>query len=224
MLTCSFTALGSYAYLQDSAFVLNGTLGSLLSFACMLYIVFTKPPLTPHSSTPLTLWDGVLTKRFAALMLFGYTTGNSLGPLLDMVLYLNPQILTSAILLTTLIFLSFSLTALFAKRRSYLYLGGLLSSSLSYLFWGSLINSFFGFHFMYDLQTYVGLLVFSGYIIFDTQVIVEKAERGSGDFVGHSLDLFLDLINIFIRIIRILAEKENKKHNAKGKKQGGGRK
>lgn len=216
MATCMLCTLGTLAYLNNSFIVLNGTLGSIISLGCIFYIVFTSSSANNRYSATYT---GQQTKRFAALMLFGYTTGNSLGPLIDYVNYINSEILTSAVAMTAMIFLSFSLTALFAKRRSYLYLGGILGSTLNYLFWGSLLNRFFQFQLMYDIQTYLGLIVFSGYVIFDTQVIVEKAERGSGDFVGHALDLFLDFINILIRIIQILAKKENekKKNNKSGR-------
>jgi len=207
--------LGTMAYINNSTFVFNGLFGSIISFSCIFYIIFTSSSAqNQHSAT----YSSQQAKRFAALMLFGYTTGNSIGPLIDLVLFMNPEILTSAVALTAIIFLSFSLTALFAKRRSYLYLGGILGSTLNYLFWGSLINRFFGFQIMYDLQTYLGLMIFSGYVIFDTQVIVEKAERGNGDFVGHALDLFLDFINILIRIIKILADKENKKNKKSNRK------
>ena len=212
MAACLTCTLGCIAFIEDTWYVFNPTLGSILSFACIIYICSTSGSAQyrfgeNYSSSQI--------KRFAALMIFGYTTGNSIGPLIDLVLDLNPEIVTSAVALTTMIFLSFSLTALVAKRRSYLYLGGILGTTLNYLFWGSLLNRFFRFKIMYDISTYLGLMIFSGYVIFDTQVIVEKAELGSGDFVGHALDLFLDLINILIRIIRILAEKESKKNDKK---------
>lgn len=39
------------------------------------------------------------------------------------------------------------------------------------------------------------------YIIFDTQVIVEKAERGDKDVPTHTMMLFVDLFELFIRIL-----------------------
>ena len=56
--------------------------------------------------------------------------GFSLGSLIELVLFVDPAILVTALLATTTVFVCFAGTALFAKRRSYLYLGGILSSGL----------------------------------------------------------------------------------------------
>ena len=174
MATCLVCTLGCIACIEDTWYVLHPTLGSILSFASVIYIISTSGSAQCRFDENYTSEQ---IKRFAVLMIFGYTTGNSIGPLIDYALDFNPEIVTSAVALTTMIFLSFSLTALFAKRRSYLYLGGILGTTLNYLFWGSILNRFFRFQIMYDISTYLGLIMFSGYVIFDTQVIVEKEEE-----------------------------------------------
>lgn len=55
--------------------------------------------------------------------------GFSLGSLVDVILQVDPSILVTALLATTTVFVCFAGAALFAKRRSYLYLGGMLSSA-----------------------------------------------------------------------------------------------
>jgi len=54
------------------------------------------------------------------------------------------------------------------------------------------------------LQLYFGLLVFVGYIIVDTQEIVERAHLGDLDYVKHALTLFTDLVAVFVRILVIM--------------------
>jgi FtsH-binding integral membrane protein len=51
-------------------------------------------------------------------------TGIYLSPLINLAVNVDPQIVMTAFLLTTIIFVCFTLSALFAKKRTYLYLGG----------------------------------------------------------------------------------------------------
>jgi len=46
--------------------------------------------------------------------------------------------------------------------------------------------------------------VFVGYIIVDTQEIVERAHMGDLDYVKHALTLFTDLVAVFVRILVIM--------------------
>mmetsp|Transcript_79235 Transcript_79235/g.124972 ORF Transcript_79235/g.124972 Transcript_79235/m.124972 type:complete len:239 (-) Transcript_79235:395-1111(-) len=151
-------------------------------------------------------------KRMGFLMGFAFCTGLGLGPLMDLVIQIDPSIIPTAFFATTLIFVCFTLSALWAEQRTYLYLGGTLMSGLSILFCLSLVNLFIGARFIFQLQLYGGLLLFCGFVLYDTQLIVHKRKQGDKDFVWHSVDLFLDFIQIFRRIMIILAQnKESKK-------------
>jgi hypothetical protein len=55
----------------------------------------------------------------------------------------DPSLVVIAFLGTTLSFACFSGAAILSRRRSYLYLGGMLSSALSFLFLMSIANMFF---------------------------------------------------------------------------------
>ena len=56
-------------------------------------------------------------------------------------------------------------------------------------------------------RIYGGLLLFSGFVIYDTQIIIEQAHEGNRDFISHALSLFLDFVNIFIRVLIIIMKK-----------------
>lgn len=51
----------------------------------------------------------------------------------------------------------------------------------------------------------------SGFVLFDTQMIMEKRRAGSTDCIKHSMDLFFDLISMFRRLLIILTQKVNAK-------------
>ena len=46
-----------------------------------------------------------------------------------------------------------------------------------------------------------------GFVIYDTTIIMEKCRMHDKDFIMHSVDLFIDLVSIFKRLIIILTEK-----------------
>lgn len=56
----------------------------------------------------------------------------------------------------------------------------------------------------YGLQLYFGLLVFLGYMVFDTQEIIERAHGGDMDYIKHALTLFTDFVAVLVRILVIM--------------------
>ena len=53
------------------------------------------------------------------------------------------------------------------------------------------------------------LLLFAGYLIYDTQLIVKsdsKFQFSTDDYILASLNLYLDIINIFIQFLGIFGE------------------
>jgi len=116
------------------------------------------------------------------------------------------MILVQAVSYTAIVFGSFTAIALFSKRRSYLFLGGIISSLVSCMFWYRTICWLFG-HSRYGMDgeslvyMMVGLFVACLYIIYDTQMIIERAERGEKDVPTHTMILFVDLFDLFIKIV-----------------------
>lgn len=86
-------------------------------------------------------------------------------------------------------------------------------SALTIMMFLSLANLFIGSTLVYQIHLYGGLFVFCGLVLYDTQLIVEKRRNGDRDYIWHSVDLFLDFVNIFRRLMIILAKKEKKRDN-----------
>uniref|UniRef100_A0A3Q3C7J4 Transmembrane BAX inhibitor motif-containing protein 6 n=1 Tax=Haplochromis burtoni TaxID=8153 RepID=A0A3Q3C7J4_HAPBU len=203
-------AIGSYVYIY-----LVALLGLLICLAVAtltslgLFIWFAMTPHNPETER----------KRLAILEGFALLTGFSLGPILDSVIAVDPNIIVTAFVGTSVIFICFTLSALCDTHRSHLFLHGTLMSGCSILFLVSLTNVFFGSTLLFEANTYLGPLVMCGFVLFDTQLIIEKAENGDKDYIWHCLTLFLDFISIFRRLLIILSKKEkDKKTDWKNKK------
>lgn len=61
---------------------------------------------------------------FALMAATALFTGIYLSPLINLAIRVDPQIVMTAFLLTTIIFVCFTLSALLTQKRTYLYLGG----------------------------------------------------------------------------------------------------
>ncbi|XP_045177822.1 bax inhibitor 1-like [Mercenaria mercenaria] len=205
-----------------------GTLSiSMLAAAAGAYVhlftgIISAGLLTALGSIGMMIWLAATShtkeneqKRLAIFIGFTFLSGVSLGPLLDMVIQIDPSIITTALMGTCLIFISFSLAALYNTNRTYLYFGGMLLSALSWMCLLTLMNIFFRSKMIYDLNLYGGLVIFCGFVLYDTQLIIEKARRGDDDYIWQCVDLFLDFINIFRRLLIILANKEGNKKKRK---------
>lgn len=189
---------GAYVRLFHSFFRSDFTF--LITFGLIMGLY-----MTPH--TPANIG-----KRMAMLLGFAFTTGLGLGRLIGFVAAVNPQIIPTALLGTGVVFVCFTLAALYTHKRTYLYLGGILATGLSVMLALSLANIFVGSRLLYSVELYLGLAVMCGCVLYDTQLIVEKSRRGDDDFVWHCLDLFVDIVQIFRRLLVILAQKEENKN------------
>jgi FtsH-binding integral membrane protein len=139
----------------------------------------------------------------------------STGPLIEAVWDIDPSNVISALMYTCVIFTCFTLSALIAPDGKYLALGGPLLSILTTMLFASILNIFFRSPTFLYMQLLLGLVVMSAFILYDTQMIMEKFRMGDRDYVWHSLTLFMDLASIFKHILVLLADKEQGSRNKK---------
>ena len=109
-------------------------------------------------------------RRYALLGGAAFSQGLTVAPLVGVVLELHPAMVLTAFLGTSAVFLCFSAAALMSKRRSFLYLGATLSSAITTFMMMRLATWMFGGRALaFQAELYLGLLVFVGYVLFDTQ-------------------------------------------------------
>ncbi|CAL5040676.1 unnamed protein product [Urochloa decumbens] len=183
----AFSALGAYLHI---ALNVGGTLTTLGCLAAIAFLI-SLPPSQDHQRN-----------RFALLMSAALLQGASIGPLLDLVLHFDPRILVMAFVGTAIAFGCFSGAAILAKRREYLYLGGLLSSALSILLWLQFAASIFG----HSRTTF-------------TFEIIERAHHGDMDYIKHALTLFTDFVAVLVRVLVIMLKNAREKSDEEEKKR-----
>lgn len=59
-------------------------------------------------------------------------------------------------------------------------------------------------------------------MVFDTQLMVEKATLGDRDFAWHAAELFIDFVAIFVRICIILLRNRSGRHSREKRRHSGG--
>jgi len=195
-ITSAFAALANYLYMNGLLFE-----PGILAFLGVIAAIFAL------SAVPPTLENSTI--RHGLLYGFGFLNGWTIAPLVNALFGLNPASVYFAIVATMLVFGSFSASSLFSPRRSFLYLGGLLGSISTVLLWSSLANMWFGSTALFNLQLYLGLFMFCGYVIYDTQIIVENSEAGWSDPVQNAAQLFTHVAAIFVRLLIILSQNES---------------
>ncbi len=80
----------------------------------------------------------------------------------------------------------------------------LFACLIAMIVWGFFI-SIFGFQTPY-LYSLLGAILFCGYIVYDTWKISEKYTYD--DYIPASIDLYLDIINLFLYILEMLSRRK----------------
>merc|ERR1712106_322384 len=139
------------------------------------------------------------------------------GAVIAPICLLGGPILTRAAWYTAGMVGGLSTVAVCAPSDKFLYMGGPLAMGLGVVFCASLGSAFLppttalGAS-LYSISMYGGLLLFGAFLLYDTQKIIHKAERhpvGYGapqfDPINASMSIYMDTINIFVRIATLLA-------------------
>ena len=137
--------------------------------------------------------------------LFGFTglLGWLFTPIIAGYELSQPGILSQAASLTAITFGALTAYA-FVSKKDFSFLSGILFVGVVGLVLGYFANLFF-FHspFMAYIMAWFVLLIFSGYVLYDTSNIMRRYDTGA--YCSAALSLFLDFFNMFLAILRILS-------------------
>jgi len=161
-------------------------------------------------------------------MLLGGFIGLEILPVIQLAIVVDPSLILTALLGTVLVFASFAFLALFVVPDEWtLSIGGFLFSSLLVLLAASVLMIFFppASPEAEDRAEWIligaGLIVFSGYVAYDTAVIIKRTKDDKFNVLWDATGLFLDFVNIFVRILHALIKLklEEKSKGGGGKKK-----
>ena len=197
LLAASLLAATAGAYIgTNSASLLSGGaywIAVIAEFACLFGLMYARK-----------------NAKLALILLFAFTfiSGLVLGPTLARYIGAGMgNVITQAFLMTTVAFGGLSVFAMNTKR-DFSAMGKFLFIALIVIVVASLINIFVGSSMLSLAVSGAGALIFSAYILYDTQNII----RGAYDSpVLAAVSLYLDILNLFISLLHILGALNNNK-------------
>ena len=115
-----------------------------------------------------------------------------------------------AVFLTFVMVVTLTLYAKYTTKDFTIY-GGVFYVLLNCLIFGSLLLIFIDVTIFVFIITVCSMICFSGYIIYDTQLILGKRSRefSIDDYILAAMNLYLDIINLFLDILRLFGSRNN---------------
>jgi FtsH-binding integral membrane protein len=142
-------------------------------------------------------------KNLIFTFLFTFVEGVFLAPFLGLAEARSPGVVGQAALLTLGAFGVLSLYAV-SSKRDFSAWGSFFVVGAVVLFIAMLINAFVASAAGALWIAAVGVMIFSGLLVFDTWRIVRSGQYGQDDYVLAAVSIYLDLLNMFIFILSLL--------------------
>jgi hypothetical protein len=117
------------------------------------------------------------------------------------------RIVLEALILTSAVVLALTGYTFWAskKGKDFSFLGPILFTSLFILFLTGLIQAFFPLgSTSAAIYSSMGAIIFSGYIVYDTDNLIKRFTYD--EYIWASVTLYLDVLNLFLTILRMLKQ------------------
>jgi len=211
--TVGLAGTAGAAVLGSRSIALQSKMGAHPFITMIGLIAVTMALNTAQRALPMEP-SNYLTKGALAAGLYG-VIGMVLGP----ICYVQGPILVKAAAYTGALVAGLSLAAVTAPSEKFLYMSGPLMMGLGGVAVACLATPFLpatgllggGMH---VIAVYGGVVVFSGFMLYDTQRVIRDAEltpyHQSHDPISASVGIYMNTINIFIRMVMILSGNKRK--------------
>jgi FtsH-binding integral membrane protein len=181
-----------------------------LSQPRILAAVAAHPFITFFASlAPLLMAQRARTQfpmNIGMVLLFNFMIGVMISPALFVYGRTQPGLIGQAAVLTLGAFGILTLYA-FVSRRDFSAWGSFLMVGLWVLIGTMVLNFFFQNAAVNLWLASVSVLLFSGLLVFDTWRL--RNHYGPDEYVGAAVQIYLDLLNMFMAILRILGNRRN---------------
>jgi FtsH-binding integral membrane protein len=126
--------------------------------------------------------------------------------------YYDPFVVLQATILTAGIVSALAFYA-FTSKKEITYYGGFLLMLSTGILMVSLLSIFVRSQFLYMIYVWLSTIAAGLYLIYDIKAIMgrDRLKVDLDDYVKGALTLYLDIIRIFIKVLQILGEKQEKK-------------
>jgi FtsH-binding integral membrane protein len=143
------------------------------------------------------------------IILFIFTLSESVIISLTTLRY-DPQTVLNAALLTLALVIALTVYA-FNTKTDFTMMGGILYIFLVTLIMVSILGFFFPSKLLRTIISGCGVILFSFYLIYDTQVILGNGSLALtiDDYIFAALNLYLDVVNLFLYILSLLGDSSN---------------
>ena len=186
------TMVGSAVALTQPALLQQSAAHPIITFLLFFGTLFGAQMV--HRRFPLNI---------ALTLLATFIAGVMIAPVLFYYNRMQPGIVGQAGILTLTTFLVLSLYATFS-RRDFSAWGGFFMVGVWVLIATSLLNLWFRNE-TASLWLAAGtVFIFGGLLVFDTWRIVRSNQYGPDDYVPAAVSIYVDLLNIFLAILRLL--------------------
>ena len=190
----TLTTIVSFAFIKHEgvrAFIASHpgllTLDMIILFPILFALMFLK------DSHPTNL-----------VLLFTFTLGESVVVGHIVTMYELHSVITAFILSLSVFFI----LTMYTLQSSYDFStwGACLFTFLWILLVGSLVHVFFPTEIGDFMISLAGAIIFSGFIILDTHMIMHKVSPD--DYIMATINLYLDMINLFLYILRMMKKRD----------------